>query len=239
MKNKEVGFVISVSPYKDYDAMVNILTNEGKKAFKARGILKPTSKNAPSCQLFSLGEFVLNESNNRHTLISAYCIKKVKNLIDNPKVATFLSFLAEVISKSEDVNAINYFDFMDSIIDLFNNGFNDILSLTLITLSIVMGYEGISLNASKCSKCGSKENITTVSYENGGFLCLDCSEIAQFDVKYLTYFRYTNLATINDLSRFSVPSEIGQRLLKEYFDYIEDSIGVYYRHKKILEKILF
>ena len=44
MKIKEVGFVISLVQYKDYDAMVNVLTKNGKIAFKARGILKPTSK---------------------------------------------------------------------------------------------------------------------------------------------------------------------------------------------------
>ena len=48
--------------------------------------------------------------------------------------------------------------------------------ITLITLSIVMGYEEFLKQVN--AKCGNKKNITTVSYENGGFLCLECSEIA-------------------------------------------------------------
>ncbi|HHU28904.1 TPA: DNA repair protein RecO [bacterium] len=237
MKIKEVGFVISLVQYKDYDAMVNVLTKNGKIAFKARGILKPTSKNAPSCQLFCLSEFIINQNQNRNTLINAASIKKVKNLIENPKLATYLSFLSEIINKSEEKFSPYYFEYFNQLIDLFNEGYNDLLTLTLITLTRVMENEGIGLNVDECSICGNKEEITTVSYENGGFLCYKCSNNIDDEVDYLKYFRYTVLANIDNVSKFSVPIEVGKKLLREYFDYIENSIGVFYRHRKVLEMI--
>jgi DNA repair protein RecO (recombination protein O) len=95
MEKKVIGYVISVVPYKDKDAIINLLTADGKFSFKARGILKLTSKNAPTCQLFTLGEFVITQKTEtgHSVLTTSSSIKKVKNLLDNPLAATYLSFL--------------------------------------------------------------------------------------------------------------------------------------------------
>ena len=85
-------------------------------------------------------------------------------------MATYLSFLSEIINKSEEKFSSYYFEYFNQLIDLFNEGYNDLLTLTLITLTRVMENEGIGLNVDECSICGNKEEITTVSYENGGFM---------------------------------------------------------------------
>ena len=47
--HKYIGFVSNKVNFKDNDAIINVITPEGKKTFKARGIAKITSKNAKSC----------------------------------------------------------------------------------------------------------------------------------------------------------------------------------------------
>ena len=47
MMNKEVvisGIVIKSIPYGENDAIISVLTKDGVVTFKARGILKPSSK---------------------------------------------------------------------------------------------------------------------------------------------------------------------------------------------------
>lgn len=52
MNNDFEGIVIRVSDYQENDCILNVLSNEGKKTFKARGIKKVSSKNAICTQLF-------------------------------------------------------------------------------------------------------------------------------------------------------------------------------------------
>ena len=58
IQHKYVGFITNKINYSDNDAIINVLTNNGKKTFKARGINKITSKNSASCNYFMISEFV-------------------------------------------------------------------------------------------------------------------------------------------------------------------------------------
>jgi recombinational DNA repair protein (RecF pathway) len=58
------GYVVHLSNYKDNDAMVNVFSGDGAVSFLARGVLKPTSKNAAACQLLSYSRFSLDSGKN-------------------------------------------------------------------------------------------------------------------------------------------------------------------------------
>jgi DNA repair protein RecO (recombination protein O) len=242
MEKKVVGYITSIVPYKENDGIINVLTSDGKFTFKARSILKPTSKNYASCQLFTLGEFVVafKTEAGHSTLTSATVIKKVKNLIDRPTAATYLSFLTEVISKDES-NVGNYFEFFDKTVDLINQGYLDFLTLSLVTLTNLMSNEGIELVADRCLSCDSTEEIETVSYQNGGFLCHDCNlkyKEPLYSIDYLKNFRLVVLATIDDVTKFNVEHKVGLIILNDFFTYIEQYTGISFRYKNILKSIL-
>ena len=58
IQHKYIGFITNKINYSDNDAIINVLTNNGKKTFKARGINKITSKNSASCNYFMISEFL-------------------------------------------------------------------------------------------------------------------------------------------------------------------------------------
>jgi DNA repair protein RecO len=166
-------------------------------------------------------------------------IKRVKNLLDNPLAATYLSFLSEVVSKNE-TNASNYFNFFDKAVDLINQGYHDFLTLSLITLTLLMQNEGIELVATHCLNCEGDHEIETISYRNGGFLCHDCNlefKEALYSISYLRNFRIVVLATIDDVKKFSVEREVGLLILNDFFTYIEQYSGISFKFKSILKNI--
>ena len=62
--NKEItykGVVIKSVPYSESDAIISILTENGIVTFKAKGVLKTSSKLMAACLLYAYSEFVIEE----------------------------------------------------------------------------------------------------------------------------------------------------------------------------------
>lgn len=243
MERKIIGYVIGVTPYKDNDAMINLITDKGKESLRARGILKPTSKNAAACQLFRLSEFVVNYKveDGHQTLKTASSIKWLKDVLSSPLQMTFLSFLCEVLYQSEAKYGESYYHFFDQVIDYFNHGYQDYITLSLVTLSNLMRQEGIFLEANECIHCGSEQDLETVSYGDGGFLCYDCRmkmKVMPRSKEYLRSYRLVMLASIEDVTKFHIEKSIGLELLNDFFIHFEDATGMQFRFKKILLSVL-
>ena len=57
---KVQGLVLRITPYKDHDALLTVLTNQyGKITVKARGLRRKNSPLVAPCQLLAFGEFML------------------------------------------------------------------------------------------------------------------------------------------------------------------------------------
>ena len=98
------GIIIKSSVYKESDAILTCLSREyGLVSFKARGVLKVTSKNASSCQLYTIGEYHLTGKNEygHKILTSVDGIKYPSALFDNGHYLALFAFLSEAILKLE------------------------------------------------------------------------------------------------------------------------------------------
>lgn len=66
------GLVIRVVPYREYDKLIAILTeNHGKLFFKANAVRSLVNPNSAACNLFSYSEFVLQKKQDRYYLMKA------------------------------------------------------------------------------------------------------------------------------------------------------------------------
>ena len=66
------GLVIRVVPYREYDKLIAILTEEhGKIFFKANAVRSLVNPNSAACNLFSYSEFVLQKKQDRYYLMKA------------------------------------------------------------------------------------------------------------------------------------------------------------------------
>jgi recombinational DNA repair protein (RecF pathway) len=96
------------------------------------------------------------------------------------------------------------------------------LTLLLIILANVIKESGYCLNYSSCVCCGSKKQIVSLSFNQGGYLCLKCvqNQAELRSEEYLNTYRYLFLVKAEQMDKHLIPQGIGLRLLKELFAYL-------------------
>lgn len=185
IEEKYVGFVLNKTPYKDNDAIINILTSDGIKSFKATGINKINSKNASKCNYFLVAEYVLQSKNENgaKSLKNASIIKMYMNTLNDLLASSCYLFIISILKHLEDVDS---YDLALSYFDKLNEGVNplDVVNHFLSRVIISLGYSPL-LNG--CVLCGRKTNIISFNLEDGGFICNNCFNNKQH-IKYETSF---------------------------------------------------
>ena len=100
--NKTItGYVIKISKYKDYDAILSVLTENGIASFKVRSMFKPNNKNAHALSLYSKGEYIINyrvEGGNG-TLIKASLLSFVNKIYDSLEYSLLYGIMGEISNK--------------------------------------------------------------------------------------------------------------------------------------------
>lgn len=205
-ERKIEGFVIRKTPYKNSDAMVNVLTREGLFSFSARGVMKPTSKNASSVEPLCYSSFLLSNS----SLKEASLIRGV-NMKDDLSLMASYSFIYEISSKflNED-DAVEAFPYLERAMDSLREGFSP-LSVDILYLSAVLKLIGYGLNVDCCSLCSRKEDIVGFSMEDGGLICRDdferkdfgSSHLLKMDPRHMNILRYCFKYKPSDMGKVS------------------------------------
>lgn len=99
------GLVLRVTPYKETDAILSLLTaDRGKLAVKARGLRRKNSPLIASCQLLTFSEFTLFEHRGLYTVNEAHPVNLFEDLrrdIEKLSLATYFAQVAEVISQED------------------------------------------------------------------------------------------------------------------------------------------
>ena len=237
------GYIIKVNQYKEADAIVNLLTESGDVlAFKVRGMFKPNSKNNPSCQIFTKGEYLLDyKTDYSHKALKSGTVLEQLNLLEKIEPNIILGLMSEVIILIEDLEPSTRISLFESIFMLLKAQ-PSYLGLVLMILKYVMLFTGTQLEASSCVSCGTTEKIVTLSYDAGGYLCSACNTKLNSPLKskeYLTLFRYIMKADLDDLAKFNVAEFEANILIKDLFNYIEHSLGFKFKSRVLIETALF
>lgn len=99
------GLVIRVTPYKDTDALLTLLTRDhGKLTVKARGLRRKNSPLVAPCQLLAYGEFTLFEYRNMYTINEAHAIELFSGLrkdLQKLSLGTYFAQVAEVLAQED------------------------------------------------------------------------------------------------------------------------------------------
>lgn len=221
------GYVIRIAAFKENDAMMTILTSKGIISFAAKGVLKPTSKNAASCQLLSFSAFSLTEIKpGNFVLAESQCLSSVDGKDSLARLASF-SFLAEVTSKSVlPEEGTEVFPWLDATLKSIEQGF-DALTASLIYFAHILVILGYGLDVDECVYCGSKQAIKGISYSEGGFVCANHvnATTETLDARKLKILRYVFRCGIADLSRVSFEKEETQGLIEKLLRYFCDITG--------------
>lgn len=99
------GLVLRVTAYKDYDALLTLLTpNHGKLTVKARGLRRKNSPLIAPCQLLAFGEFTLFEYRGMYTINEARCMELFTPLrkdLQKLSLGTYFAQAAELLSQED------------------------------------------------------------------------------------------------------------------------------------------
>ena len=171
------GIIISISPIKEYDRRVVILTKEqGKITAFANGARRPNSPLIGAVNPFSFGDFVLYSGSSSYTMKSA-------------KISNYFGELRG------DLEGTYYGFYFLEVADYFSKEGNDekeLLKLLYVTLKALtnpkipnelircifelksLAINGMAPEVFVCYKCGDKEKEKHFSVDTGGLICEGC-----------------------------------------------------------------
>lgn len=218
------GIVTRISPYKDKDEMVEILTNEGFLSFLAKGVKNKKSKNIASLSLLSESEFLFEENNNGYLYLKEGLVKKAIPLENNyPKMVAYslISELNKTLINKEDGSDI--YPFLKQILTVLSNNY-DPISASLLYFAYLLKKAGYGLNVSSCIRCNCKMDISGINYFDGGFICKkdikDKGEIR--DSETLKIIRYIFLCPLEKVGTVSFPKNKAKKILQDLIIYLEN-----------------
>lgn len=230
------GYVVRVTAYQENSAIVTILTKDGEVSFKARNALKTPSKFSSLIQLYTYADFQLSFKtiNGNKTLEAGEIISFLPSLFTDLKTSVLLSFVCETLNVYR--NLPNGYEIFDTIFKHLQSQ-NNFATIIAILLKYHMELNGCYLSADECAACGSKKNIVTVSYEEGGFICGECNQhlkAIEHSNLYLRNFRYVLKANINHIDTFKIDDEVARSLITDFLNHLEVNCGIFFKSKKLI-----
>lgn len=169
------GVVLAQYPSSEHSAVVVVLTDEGKKNFYARGILKTTHPSSAACSVGSLSLFQCSKGKQgAYTLSHAHLKQTPLNRFhvsdDLFVYQWFIEFLGRI---DMDTNEAWYLWFHQ-----YASQFNTRSALLILADALYTGLDklGIGITFSSCASCGRMEGIQDFVIAKGGLICSACIE---------------------------------------------------------------
>lgn len=228
-EEKRIGIVTRLSSFKEADAMINAIGEEGFFSFAARGIKKPKSKNSSAVQPLCLSEFSLfYTDSNKASLKQASPIALLYR-DDDFASSSVAQLMLEIVNKLVgEEEAKEVYPFFKKGLEEIKKG-KDALTIGLIFLSNVLRLIGYGLNVDECVSCGKKKDIVSLSLEEGGFLCSSCAEEKNSPAipsTKLKIYRYLFKAGIEEIGRLTFPKNEALYFYETLSRHLENLTGV-------------
>jgi len=234
-----IGIVTRLTPFKEKDAMVNIITEEKNLSFLARGVLGIASKNMASVQPYTKSRFLLTRGKEGLSLRTGTVLETFQGAKEKLASLSTLSFIGELTNKvisSEEARKI--YPYLDKVLFLLDEGF-DALTLALLYTGEILRAAGLGLEVTKCVISGQRSDITAISYLDGGFVatpCFDALRHQKCSKRKLEIFRQIFLAKPEDLNRVVFEKWECLEIIKELLIYLLDASGTRIKSVVLLEK---
>lgn len=170
------GLVLRVTPYKETDALLTLLTaDQGRLTVKARGLRRKNSPLVAPCQLLAYGEFTLFSYKDMYTINEANAVELFSGLrkdLSKLSLGTYFAQVAEVISQ-EDIPS-------PELLSLVLNCLYGLSKLDLPQRQVKAVFElrmaclaGYTPNLDGCGRCGNPEP-DRFDVSEGALECLLC-----------------------------------------------------------------
>lgn len=229
MNDHVAGIIIREMDYRDYDAILTVVTKEyGKISFRAAGVRKMSSRNAGSVLPYTMADFAFDyhPGKTMFRMKTARTVRLWRAMHEDLEKSSAGAVAAEAcdalsLEGTEGTYSSETFDLLEKTFDLLNEGKNCDTVLSLY-LSDLMEISGFAPDVDECTRCGKKE-AAAISAREGGFLCAQHAHEAGVP-----------LSSIEDLHRFRLVVKGGL----EHYDIIEKAGGADRKDLRILIEII-
>lgn len=243
MLEKVEGIVLRDRDYGDSSKIIDVLTKQyGVISIISKGCKKPKNALCNVSNKFVYGIFEIYYKKDKLSVLTS--VDVINNLLEIRKdifkigyVSYIMELTYQVLKQisQDNINDI-YNSFIASILKI-NEGYNCIVIKNILEMKYLM-YLGVFPILDKCSKCGKKQDIVTISADSNGLLCKDCRTneiIVKLDtIKYLRMYNYIDISKI---SKLSINEDTIREIDNVINDYYDKHTGLYFATKKFLDNI--
>lgn len=229
--------ILSINKYREKDAIINAITEEGKVTFTAHGILSPTNANAAINNVLTVCEVTLTESKTHKLSL------KESSVIFSPLISnTSLNYMAAINTICEATNKMLDEDEIHLAYPYLLLAINRLkekeepLFILVAYLAKLLKLTGYSFEINKCLRCGSKKDIVGFSFSEGGFICKNCYSDEQIDLTGEAMLTFRTLCGSTDFNfhNLNYDEEIMKMIIFKLIVFISDANGVYIDSPKLI-----
>ena len=232
--------VLTITQYKEKDAIIDAISENGDITFLAKGVFDPKNKNAAINNLLSVADIELNEGNYKYPVLKAASMIFNPMKLDNDYY--YLSCLLLVAEATkvllQDEEKERIFNSLVTTVETLKTS-KEPWKVILAYFAILFKVSGYEFEVNRCVFCGTKQTIATFSFRDGGFVCQDCMEDdIKRDLSKEQMLLLRAAVNCQDIAKFDYPcsKDDAMFLLEKFFEFIYDSYGVVLKSASLIKK---
>lgn len=220
--------ILKVTAYKEKDGIIDAISEDSEMSFLVRGVFDPKSKNAFLNNPLTIADVDFSEGKYKYPVVkSSMLVETPINPRSDLRYMSALMMINEVTNflLTEDEKPGIYQFLRQTIINL-KKGTNPLKTL-LSYLAKILRISGYDFDVQGCVFCGSRKNIVTFSFADGGFICGDCyipDMPKLFNKNQMLAIREAFLSDKTSISQEISDDEL-LFVLTQFAEFIRDSYG--------------
>lgn len=232
--------VISVTTYKEKDGIVNAISSDDTITFLVRGLFSPNSKNAALNTSLVVADIELQEGNFK------YPVLKSSTVVSSPMKLTndyyYLGALMVINEASkcllQDEEKVLIYNDLIEVTETLKKRADPWMPM-LVFLAKIFKISGYEFEVNKCVFCGSKKDIRTFSFADGGFICSSCLNQGaerDFSKEQMLLLRTIFTAEKSDVESPYFSKENAFFIFNKFVIFIADSYGFSLKTAALMSK---
>lgn len=232
------AIVLKISSYKEKDAIVEAVHENGLVTFLARGIKDPKSKNTILNNPLSIVDIDLMDGDFKYSIL-----KSSKEVLIPLKMDMSSSYLGVLMIINEmmvnlfpDEEKHKMYPYLEQAVMALKNSSDYLLTL-LIFMSFVIRLGGYDLEVNRCVICGQKNRIVAFSFVDGGFICENClTAETERDLSKEQMILLRSIFNSRDYHLIGNPYDKDDAivLLRKFSEFIEEAFGYHFKNLRLI-----
>jgi DNA repair protein RecO (recombination protein O) len=239
MIKKVEGIILSTQDYSDSSKIINVITKEyGIIGLMAKGCKSMNSSLRSTTDRLTYGIFNIYYKENKLSILSSVdIIDNFKNIKKDINKISYASYLLDLTGQVIKQTHNDLFDLLISALIKINENYDPLVIMNILEFKY-LEYLGVMPIIDCCSKCGTKNNIATLSSSSGGYICNNCLTnekiLSDKTIKLIRMFYYLDISKITKLE---ISKQVKNEINTFINEYYENYTGLYLKSKNFINNL--